>query len=354
MNKPMLSVIVPVYNVEKYIAQCIDSILAQTFEDLELILVDDKGADSSMDVARKIATSYKGAKSINIVEMSSNGGLAAARNGGVAAARGEYIFFIDSDDYLAGPDVIEALIRRQIETQADVVTANSTMFDDLTGRIFQVVDADYNDSYYPNQSAKSEVRLGAVAWNKLIRKSFIKENDLYFDEGIVWEDAAWVFKLMCSSPRVATLNLKTYMYRYRAGSIMNTLTPNHLRSKILLPLMCAKWLSMHPTSKKEYAAVTLEDMKQGGYLALNQTFNSDRYKWLFDIYNHRLNYIQFSFTSLASVVKIFLGRLPVSLYIPIARLRIARFLNSRPTRQKLYVKDSFWEDLEKEISHLPL
>lgn len=293
MKPKNVAVVVPVYNVENYIRQCLESVLAQSYEDVELILVDDCGGDKSMEIAAEIKDSYKGKKRITIVTREKNGGLAAARNSGVAAARNSgvpFIYFLDSDDYLRHTDAIAKLVARQEETQADLVTANSMMFDDKTGQVYQVVDKDYEKGFHANQGSTPDLRLGGVAWNKLIRSDFIAANDLMFDEGVVWEDTVWVFKLMCSSPSIATLADRTYAYRFRQGSIMNTMTYNHIFSRAMLPLLAFKWLRKHGTSKRKYALDAIEDMKHGAMVALHKLGHDELGKQLLGLYKQNLTF----------------------------------------------------------------
>lgn len=348
----MVSVIVPVYNVENYVAECIQSILDQTYDDLELIVVDDCGKDQSMEIVKNLFNNYIGHKSARILNHLSNRGVAAARNSGIRAANGEYTLFIDSDDYLCDQDAITKMVKRQQETGADLVTANSIMFDDVTGKIFKTVDKDYNDKFYPNNGPKQEISIGGVPWNKLIRTDFLKCNELYFDEGIVFEDTAWVFKLTCSSPRLATMSDHLYRYRYRTGSIMNTLTPHHIFSKSILPIVCYRWLKKHPPLKKTYAAVTIENLKQGGFTALIQTGNDKLLGDLYDIYHHNINISFGDILRLShDALKLALTYLSKGLYIWIIQYNIKQRLNKDQVKPFALSK-SFINDLASKITNL--
>ena len=105
-----ISIIIPVYNVELYVEECLQSVANQTMtEGIECIIVDDRGQDNSMDIVRHFVDDYQGAISFHILKHEKNGGLSAARNTGIEAATGEYVYFLDSDDYLV-PSAIETLI----------------------------------------------------------------------------------------------------------------------------------------------------------------------------------------------------------------------------------------------------
>ena len=122
---PAVSVIVPIYNVEKYLAECVDSILGQTFQDMEIILVDDGSLDSSGQMADDYAARDKRVKVIH----KENGGLSSARNAGMKIARGEYIYFCDSDDYIS-LDAIEILYETATKNDLDMVLFNGDSFVD--------------------------------------------------------------------------------------------------------------------------------------------------------------------------------------------------------------------------------
>ena len=321
MNGPFVSIIVPVFNVEKYIEECIASIASQTYKNIELVLVDDRGIDNSIEIAVRYLERKSNDIHYRIIRHSYNRGIAAARNSGVASVHNGFILFVDSDDYLASSDVVERLVKRQIETDADVVTANSTMFDDVTGKIYNVVDADYTDAFYENREKEPCIKLGGVAWNKLIRTDFIKHNDLYFDEGIVFEDITWVYKVSCSSPRIATMSDKLYMYRYRQGSIMNTLTERHILSKIQLPILCYEWLYTHSTLKKAFAAEKIEDMKQGAYYALQSTGNEALFPDLYQLYKDKIGKRIIDLSNFRLSLKVLLSYFPKPIFLALTKLR---------------------------------
>ena len=118
MEQTMFSIVVPVYNVQAYLPECIDSLLNQSFRDFEILIIDDKSTDSSLEIAQKYADAHTDC--IRLLPHAVNKGLGGARNTGIEAATGEYILFIDSDDYLRA-DALEKLADRIKETKADVV-----------------------------------------------------------------------------------------------------------------------------------------------------------------------------------------------------------------------------------------
>ena len=126
MSGPLVSIVVPVYNVESYIEECLQSVCSQTYENLEIICVDDVGNDRSMDVVRSFAV--KDCR-IKIIEHDKNKGLAEARNTGLEHVSGDYVFFLDSDDWLVD-DAIEKLLSSAMTNNADVVVGQLSAFSD--------------------------------------------------------------------------------------------------------------------------------------------------------------------------------------------------------------------------------
>ena len=191
MYNHKVSIIVPVYNVSQYIVKCLDSIYGQTYNNIELILVDDCGSDDSMTIVHDYLASHVSIDA-HIISHKKNRGLSAARNSGMEKASGEYVYFLDSDDYIT-LDCIEALVRPLNNKKYDVVVGdyqysngeNSDLKlhnEELSGQ--QILDSYANGLWY------------VMAWNKLCRKDFLLDNHLTFEEGYLHEDVIWSFKLL--------------------------------------------------------------------------------------------------------------------------------------------------------------
>lgn len=218
----LVTVIIPVYNVEGYILQCIESIGNQTLSDkIECIIVDDCGIDKSLEIAEKYIASYKGHVSFNIIRHKTNKGLSCARNTGLRNASGKYVYFLDSDDYIA-TNCIENLIN----------SCNTDNYDVIVGRFWS--DSKDNKLYNQCQNrihlhgsnimrAYNQSLLYVMAWNKLYRREFLLENNLMFYPGILHEDCLWSFEVYSLAKTILVLNEPTYFYRYRPGSIMTSL-----------------------------------------------------------------------------------------------------------------------------------
>lgn len=208
-----ISIIIPIYQVEKYIERCINSVLVQTFTDYEVILVDDASPDKAMQMAEKLLTANR--ITFQSIKHQQNQGLSAARNSGVKNAKGKYLMFIDSDDTLAGHTVLEKFHATMVREQVDFVTANFNMVY-ASGEPEQNA---YIDIPETRVFKGDEIQIGLIysgicvnAWNKLIDKDFFINNKLYFKQGLLLEDQLWAFQL-CSIAD-GCYSLPDYSYNY--------------------------------------------------------------------------------------------------------------------------------------------
>ena len=212
-----LSVIVPVYNVEGYLRQCLDSILVQTFDDIELIVVD----DGSTDQSGKICDEYAVKDNRVMVIHKINGGLADARNAGLDAASGEYVGFVDSDDWIQ-PQMFETLLNCQEKTEADIVACTIHFFSD-DGKIDEVWPKieqdhiykknDFIDHFFPDVKRS----LMPSVCNKTFKRSIFET--IRFPFGKRYEDAYIQLDVYDRAKKIAVINEPLYEYRKRSGSI---------------------------------------------------------------------------------------------------------------------------------------
>jgi glycosyltransferase involved in cell wall biosynthesis len=205
----MISIIVPVYNVEKYLSECIESILLQTFEDFELILIDDGSKDRSGDICDKYAVTDSRVKVIH----QENRGLSGARNVGLAASRGEYIVFIDSDDTLTS-DYLEKRYAAICKTNADFVfsdmeSSKLAYSESLTDNELIIGKAEMKKWLYDLISR--EYVLAVIACNKLYKASLLK--GLSFSEGRLHEDEFFINDVLCRMTKAVYIPDKGYIYR---------------------------------------------------------------------------------------------------------------------------------------------
>lgn len=212
-NWPYLSIIVPVYKVEKYIRKCIDSILAQTFTNFELILVDDGSPDCCGYICEEYALIDKRIKVIH----KENGGLSAARNSGIDIALGEIIAFVDSDDWIH-PQMYEKMIKYLNANGVDIVCCDTYIVKNSK----TVFKARYNENKILTQTqAVNYILEGAIdnaAWNKIYNKDLFKK--IRYPVGRVFEDVATTYRLFAVAEKVGVLKEPLYYYLKRTDSII--------------------------------------------------------------------------------------------------------------------------------------
>ena len=212
-NTPLISVIVPVYKVEKYLPKCIDSIIAQTYPNLEIILVDDGSPDSCGSICDDYASRYENIRVIH----KENGGLSDARNCGIAAARGEYVGLVDSDDYV-DTDMYETLYRLVSDNGADIAMCG--LYDVYEGK--PAVQVDSIDVSCVDRTVAMKMVLEAkvvsvTAVNKLYKKSMFDQ--VKYPVGRTAEDAFVILHLLEQADKVAITNERKYHYFHRENSI---------------------------------------------------------------------------------------------------------------------------------------
>ncbi|TDX00040.1 glycosyltransferase family 2 protein [Dinghuibacter silviterrae] len=220
---PLISVIIPMFNVERYIGRCIQSVLAQTFRDIEVILVDDGSADGSIRVAETVLR-QDGQVPYTLVRHEHNRGVSAARNSGVDAARGEYIYFPDSDDYIES-NMLERLYTQSRETGADIVMCGSrSVYED--GRKPPVNDIPEVQGNLDGEGAVLALLMGkcrAYLCMQLFRRSLFE--GLRFPEGRIYEDRLRLPFLFLRAQTVSFIPDVLYNYEQRDGSITRGFRP---------------------------------------------------------------------------------------------------------------------------------
>lgn len=206
---PKVSVIVPIYNVEKYLEKCINSLLSQTLEDIQIILVNDGSKDNSGNIAKEYEQNNK--DRVIYVEKE-NGGLSDARNYGLKYANGDFIAFLDSDDYIE-KNAYEEMYNKAIEENADYVECDF---------IWEFPNKIRVDKQYPYKNKKEMLSfVRVVAWNKLIKRQLIIDNNLEFPKGLRYEDVEFTYKLIPFINKFAYVDKPFIHYVQREGSIAN-------------------------------------------------------------------------------------------------------------------------------------
>lgn len=212
----LVSVVIPIYNVEDYLIRCIDSVINQSYSNLEIILVD----DGSKDKCGSICDTYAKKDNRIIVIHKTNGGLSDARNAGIHVAKGKYISFIDSDDYVA-INYIEELVRVLELTQADMSVVDVQVVNENTPYSVNRIEGDISIlSKYDAIIRALKLSFRQSAWGKLYRLDIF--DDIEFPKGMLYEDLAIVYQVLYKMNTIALSTAQLYKYEIRSGSIMQT------------------------------------------------------------------------------------------------------------------------------------
>lgn len=219
-----VSVIIPVYNVAGYVGDCLISVFNQTYNDIEIVIIDDCATDNSMQVVEEVVKKADAAtrNKIKIVRHDHNRGLSAARNTGIRECTGDNVYFLDSDDEIT-PDCIEKLVTYQQETNADIVVGGYKLINGKSDFIYPTLRTT-SCFIGNNKNIIKEYMRGRIymmAWNKLVCKKILTDNDLFFKDGLIHEDDLWSFRCACCINRIAIVTAETYIYKIRPGSIMD-------------------------------------------------------------------------------------------------------------------------------------
>ena len=230
-----ISIIIPVYKVKQYIQRCLESVIYQDFNDvdIECIIVNDCTPDDSMVIVHHIISNYHGLIRFEIVEHKINRGVSAARNTGLSQATGDYVFFIDSDDYLQ-QDCFRLIIEYLKKfPESDMIVGNVKQCngDDI---LLQKMDKPlYIDdrSILFQRMLRHQIYL--YPWNKLIRRNLLVDNCICFEEGIIYEDVVWSYELFSCLSSILLLPQITYIYENNPLSIVNTTFTNEKADFVL-------------------------------------------------------------------------------------------------------------------------
>ena len=214
-----ISVIIPIYKVQK----CLASVAAQTFQDYEIIAVNDCTPDFSMEVLDVCVEKYHILKGrTRVIKHEKNRGLSAARNTGIQNSNAEYVYFLDSDDTIT-PDCLERLVgaTERSSKLLDMVVGNYVFDGPELGCPHIAVDREFlNGREYIKAYCKEQIY--PMAWNRLVRREFIVRNNLFFEEGLIHEDTLWNFQILQYVRMVGIVKDNIYIYRVRHNSIQSS------------------------------------------------------------------------------------------------------------------------------------
>lgn len=212
---PKVSVIVPVYNVEKYLEKCLNSLVNQTLKDIEIIIVNDGTPDNSQTIIDKYQKKYP-----NIIKsyIKENGGLSDARNYGLKKASGKYVAFLDSDDYVT-TDMYESMYKKAISGNFDMVVCDlNYIYGD------KIVKAYSNIKDDTTNIKKTMLNIYPAAWNKIFKKALFNKN-IEFKKGVWFEDVEFIYRLLPYVKKIGVVHEHFNQYVQRIGSITSTVNP---------------------------------------------------------------------------------------------------------------------------------
>lgn len=224
-ERPLISVIVPIYKVEPYLRQCLDSIVSQTYTNLEIILVD----DGSPDGCPAICDEYAAKDNRIVVIHKENGGLSDARNAGLEICKGEYISFVDSDDWVAD-NYIEIMLNAGNKEEADIIVSKYiATTSDFSYKIRYISDKSQtlNSIEATKKLWSADETTFVTAWGKLYKTVLWKS--IRFPKGFIHEDEYTTYKLLYSAKKTIFLDIPLYIYYQRCDSIMAGIRPSSIR-----------------------------------------------------------------------------------------------------------------------------
>ncbi len=246
------SVILPVYKVEKFLCPCIDSILNQSYKDFEVILVDDGSPDSCPQICDDYASKDSRIKVIH----KPNGGQADARNVGLEAASGDYICYVDSDDYLADNTVLQ-LLAEKTKGNPDIVHYKFKEWFESDGH---VADCRFDYKVPTEDRSVAEIYSDLInkdayynsAWSKIIRRNILMDNNIRFEKGIVGEDNEWYYHVVMVAKSLVLVDETLYVYRRRQGSTTTTATRKNLLDQLHVLEKWEKILKQIPNDNRAH------------------------------------------------------------------------------------------------------
>lgn len=322
MRSVKVSIVIPVYNVESYIEECLCSVIEQTYENIECLIVDDCSPDNSIAIAETIISKSVAEKDkYRILHHTENRGLSAARNTGLKEAKGDYVFFLDSDDKLL-PEALENLIAvAERYPEADLIQGNRVNEENSASQASY--DSHFEEGYLRDYYEACETtkqqflsRFPVCAMNKLVRRQFLLDNELYFLEGIIHEDEQWRWDLHNCLGVVCSTNKITYWHR----------TTNECS------IMHSKDLTKSVLSKIQICGNVIDNIRTRGELKFINNLLSPSIKWGWSDYYEKET-INRAIVCLCNEIK--QKRVPISLHV---NLWLWRYIPSCKITNMLWIK----------------
>ena len=229
---PKVSLIIPVYNARDYIVPCVESLTNQSLDDIELLFVDDHGTDDSMDAVRRYAEGYGGKKQFRFLETSVNAGPGVARNVGIDAAEGEYVAFVDSDDWVEN-DFCETLYKAATRRNADLAFCNLRQDNLRDGSSVALTNPEISSGAFTEKKRKAFLtQFVSYFTTYLYRREFLLRNGLRFPGTRSSEDSSFLASCILSAERIASVEKSLYHYVLRSRSLSTKVDPTKYEQKL--------------------------------------------------------------------------------------------------------------------------
>lgn len=229
-NKQLVSIIIPVYNVEKYLERCIESVINQTYKNIEIILVNDGSTDNSLSICKK----YKEKDKRIILIDQKNSGVSAARNAALKIAKGEYIQFTDSDDWLE-KNMIEEMVYSSITNDSDIVICEYKNYYEKNNKFENTTFKDYTNITFKDLISDDTTNYGGFPWNKLIKRKFIK--NLYSEDIHFYENLIFFLENSEDVKKYSVIHKPLYNYNINESSAIHSKKYNPKKISILNALI---------------------------------------------------------------------------------------------------------------------
>ncbi len=221
-NNIKVSLIIPVYNVAPYVYRCLQSVYSQTYQNIEIIIVDDCGTDNSIQIIEDFIQTNSTLRSIKLIHHPFNKGLSAARNTGIKESTGDYLYFLDSDDEITN-NCIEILVNETNTSKPDFIIADYKCIGSSVDMPPLSIKTKVLSNSVEILKSFREQQWYVMAVNKLIKREFLIANELFFNDNIIHEDILWSFMIACKANCMKVIKDKTYLYYIRENSITQSI-----------------------------------------------------------------------------------------------------------------------------------
>ena len=237
MHQPLISINIPVYKCEKHILRCLESVKNQTYQNIEIVLVNDCTADNSVEIIENFAVDNPHLN-IRLIHHKENSGLSVVRNTGINESKGEFIYFLDSDDDIT-PNCIELLVNNYLQSKCQLIIAQNRWINtfDNTIKDFGFPTRAKEKIYTSNEQifkAYCENLFPITSWNKLIKRDFLLEHQIYFIPGLYAQDELWFFHLMEKIESLSIIDDITYNYYLHGESVIFNRTKKNFENYLTI------------------------------------------------------------------------------------------------------------------------